>query len=117
MSVAFSPDGQRIVSGSLDRTVRLGDVETGAQVGSLLEGHTTPVYSAAFSPDGQHIASGSEDRTVRITNTSATEDSVRPIDLTAGWATMDGYLVQLASDSFGYHLRFVLGSSGQESAS
>ncbi|CAG7848072.1 COMPASS-like H3K4 histone methylase component WDR5B {ECO:0000303/PubMed:19567704} Short=AtWDR5B {ECO:0000303/PubMed:19567704} [Serendipita indica DSM 11827] len=80
-SVAFSPDGQRIVSGSEDRTVRLGDVETGAQVGSLLEGHTTPVYSAAFSPDGQHIASGSEDRTVRITNTSATEDSVRPIDL------------------------------------
>ncbi|CAG7845863.1 Uncharacterized WD repeat-containing protein alr2800, partial [Serendipita indica DSM 11827] len=66
MSVAFSPDGQRIVSGSSDRTVRLWDVETGAQIGSPLEGHTDSVRSVAFSPDGQRIVSGSDDRTVRL---------------------------------------------------
>ena len=36
LSVAFSPDGTRVVSGSLDRLVKVWDVETGAEVGSVL---------------------------------------------------------------------------------
>jgi WD40 repeat protein len=64
-SVAFSPDGQRIVSGSRDKTVRLWDLQ-GQTIGQPFKGHTDSVYSVAFSPDGQRIVSGSEDKTVRL---------------------------------------------------
>ncbi|KAF7349660.1 WD40 repeat-like protein [Mycena sanguinolenta] len=65
-SVAFSPDGSHIVSGSADETVRLWDAKTGQQVGEPLVGHTNYVWSVAFSPDGSHIVSGSDDKTVRL---------------------------------------------------
>ncbi|KIO05431.1 hypothetical protein M404DRAFT_141463, partial [Pisolithus tinctorius Marx 270] len=65
-SVAFSPDGRKIVSGSRDKTVRVWDAERGVQIGSPLEGHTGKVTSVAFSPDGKRIVSGSEDNTVRV---------------------------------------------------
>ena len=65
-SVAFSPDGNRIVSGSDDKTVRLWDAATGQPVGDPLTGHTDTVYSVAFSPDGTRIVSGSDDKTVRL---------------------------------------------------
>ncbi|KAJ7808904.1 WD40-repeat-containing domain protein [Mycena olivaceomarginata] len=65
-SVAFSPDGQRIVSGSDDKMVRIWDATTGAAIGEPLQGHDDWVSSVAFSPDGQRIVSGSGDKTVRI---------------------------------------------------
>ncbi|KAJ7199387.1 WD40 repeat-like protein [Mycena pura] len=65
-SVAFSPDGQRIVSGSGDKMVRIWDATTGAAIGEPLQGHNDGVSSMAFSPDGQCIVSGSYDKTVRI---------------------------------------------------
>ena len=65
-SVAFSPDGRHIVSGSSDRTIQLWDAQTGGQVGNPLQGHTFSVWSVAFSPDGRHIVSGSGDGTIRL---------------------------------------------------
>jgi WD40 repeat protein len=64
-SVAYSPDGTHIVSGSDDKTARVWDAVTGKQL-AVLEGHTNWVSSAAFSPDGAHIVSGSYDRTIRV---------------------------------------------------
>jgi WD40 repeat protein len=64
-SVAFSPDGQFIVSGSNDKTVRLWDLN-GNQIGQPFIGHNWWVRSVAFSPDGQFIVSGSNDETVRL---------------------------------------------------
>ncbi|MBW4527747.1 MAG: caspase family protein [Phormidium tanganyikae FI6-MK23] len=64
-SVAFSRDGQRIVSGGLD-TVRLWDARTGQAIGQPLKGHSAVVASVAFSSDGQRIVSGSGDNTVRL---------------------------------------------------
>ena len=66
ISVAFSPDGTRIASGSSDKTVRVWDAATGQPVGQPLTGHTDAVTSVAFSPDGTRIASGSDDSTVRL---------------------------------------------------
>ncbi|PVH68254.1 hypothetical protein DL98DRAFT_441609, partial [Cadophora sp. DSE1049] len=52
-SLAFSPDGKQIVSGSYDRTVRRWDAATGQLLLPALEGHTSGVTSVAFSPDGK----------------------------------------------------------------
>jgi WD40 repeat protein/serine/threonine protein kinase len=64
-SMAFSPDGKRIVSGSEDGAVKVWDAETGREM-LTLEGHAYPVSSVSFSPDGKWIVSGGEDRTLKI---------------------------------------------------
>ncbi|KAE9383221.1 WD40 repeat-like protein [Gymnopus androsaceus JB14] len=65
-SVAYSPDGKQIVSGSRDKTVRIWSAETGLPIGEPLRGHTNSVLSVVYSPDGKQIVSGSADKTVRI---------------------------------------------------
>ena len=64
-SVAFSPDGQHIVSGSSDELVKVWSVSARKEVASLA-GHSYYVRSVAFSPDGQHIVSGSCDNLVKV---------------------------------------------------
>jgi len=69
-SVAFSPDGQRIVSCSTDKTVKIWDANTGKGLHTL-KGHDGSVNSVAFSPDGQRVVSGSRDKTVKIWDASS----------------------------------------------
>jgi len=68
-SVAFSPDGRRLVSVSNDGmavgTVKIWDGATGKELFAL-KGHDAAVSNVAFSPDGRRMAWGVEDRTVRV---------------------------------------------------
>ena len=61
-SVAWSPDGKRLATGSEDQTATMWDAATGKEV-LTLRGHSHFVRSVAWSPDGQRLATGSDDQT------------------------------------------------------
>ena len=58
MSVAFSPDGKTVLTGSCDKTARLWDAATGQPIGQPLA-HQGAVGAVAFSPDGKTVLTGS----------------------------------------------------------
>ncbi|MGG6270276.1 NB-ARC domain-containing protein [Leptolyngbya sp. AN03gr2] len=64
-SIAFSPDGTRLISGSEDQLIRIWNVETG-QLLHCLKGHTDEVRSITVHPSGQWFASAGCDRTIRL---------------------------------------------------
>jgi WD40 repeat protein len=66
-SVAISPDGQTLVSGSADKTIRLWSL-CGSEQPRILSGHSNWVTSVAISPDGNILASGSTDGTIKLWN-------------------------------------------------
>ncbi|KAF9115345.1 hypothetical protein BGW39_003080, partial [Mortierella sp. 14UC] len=68
-SVAFSPTGPWLVSGSHDNMVRLWDPQS--QMSRTLEGHSSKVSKVIFSPDGCKFASASVDATVRVWNSES----------------------------------------------
>jgi WD40 repeat protein len=74
-SVAFSPDGARVLSGSgglleKDHTIKLWDIATGALIRTF-EGHSgSGVTSMAFSPDGSRVLSGGADTTIKLWDAS-----------------------------------------------
>ncbi|KAH6714438.1 WD40-repeat-containing domain protein [Leptodontidium sp. MPI-SDFR-AT-0119] len=91
-SVAFSPNGKQIVSGSRDTTVRRWDA-----------GHTDEVTSVAFSPDGKQIVSGSEDTTVRRWD-AATGQQLLP--------ALEGHISSVTSVAFSPDGKQIVSGSG-----
>jgi WD40 repeat protein len=87
MSVSWSPDGRRFVTGAEDNLVRVWNAD-GSGDPLVLKGHEGTVWSASWSPGGQRIATGSWDKTARVWNADGSgdplvlkghEDSVRSV--------------------------------------
>ncbi len=63
--LAFSVNRQRVITGSHNGTIRIGNCQTGKEICSF-KGHEKSVDSIAFSPDGTRALSGSADKTVKL---------------------------------------------------
>jgi len=60
-----TPDGQRVVSASGDKTLRVWDLESGRALATL-EGHARWVSACAVTPDGRRVVSASTDQTLKV---------------------------------------------------
>ena len=72
LALAFSHDGTRLASGSMDKMVRLWDI-TNPNEWMTLQKHTGWINVLAFSPNGKMLASGSTDKTVQLWDTTTGE--------------------------------------------
>ena len=82
-SVAISPDGKTLASGSDDYTIKLWNIETGKEI-KTLTGHSSFVFTVSFSPDGKTLASGSYDKTIKLWNV-ATGKEIKTLTGHSDW--------------------------------
>ncbi|MGC9335076.1 MAG: ABC transporter permease subunit, partial [Anaerolineae bacterium] len=89
-SLAFSPDGQLVASGSADTTIVLWDIESG-EAQTTSEGHWATVTTIVFSEDGDFLLTGGRDNKVRNIRTAGGKST----------ASYEGHLSAVSSTAYG----------------
>ncbi|MFM6250064.1 MAG: WD40 repeat domain-containing protein, partial [Dolichospermum sp.] len=74
-AIALTPDGKTVISGSLDTTIKIWDLETGEEKFTL-KGHSSWVNAIALTPDGKTVISGSGDNTIKIWDLETGEEKL-----------------------------------------
>ena len=106
-TVAFSPDGSRVISGCKDLTVRIWNRKSG-KTEHVLRGHTGDIYGATFSPDGRKAVTVSDDKTARIWDVKAGKELAtlrghRKDVYCVAWSP-DGRTIATGADDFSIRL-------------
>jgi WD40 repeat protein/serine/threonine protein kinase len=104
-SVAFSPDGQRIVTGSWDQTAKVWEAASGRELLSL-KGHSAPIWCVAFSPDGNWIVTGSWDGTAKVWDAASGRELRR----------LNGHTKPIRSVAFSSHGQWIVTGSWDQTA-
>jgi WD40 repeat protein len=89
--LALSPDGQTLLTGGTDQTVRRWDLAKGVEQ-TCFRGHTDVVWALTLAPDGRSFASASWDRTVKVWDFGGSRVSAR-------FKQVVGYSVSFSADS------------------
>lgn len=92
-SIALSPDGKVLASGSDDNDIILWNMGTQQPIGQPLKGHTGPVTSVTFSPDGKTLASGSEDRAIFLWSAVTQQPTSSPISAIIDQSEGNGQII------------------------
>ncbi|MCQ3974873.1 MAG: hypothetical protein DPW09_15640 [Anaerolineae bacterium] len=112
VNIAFSPDGNRFVTGSLDGTIRIWETTTGKEV--LRMTHESQVGAMSLSPNGKWLATGSG-RTLMVWNVATGKELTRRVHdslVEAVAFSPDGKW--LATGSFDGSVRLWEGSTSRE---
>ena len=107
--VAFSPQGDRIVSACVDGTIQVWDVETQEAIWRPLEGHLEEVNGIQFSPNGDYIISCSNDMTIRLWDVKTEDPVAEPLERHVGtvdYVSFSPHGDRIVSCSDDYTLRF-----------
>ncbi len=103
-SVAISPDGQLLASGSADQTIKLWDFNSKSNIVTL-KAHAGAVNTLAFSPDGTKLASGGADKAVKLWD-------VATLALVANWTNPNAPVTTVAFSGDGK--RLAAGTDGRQ---